>query len=96
MPAGVNAGRAWNTRYAVSGSGPVLVLIHGVGLDMTMWQRALPLLEPRFTVIRYDLVGHGKTPAIGERVALADFPAVQRWFAGMGARPAVQKGMAKP
>lgn len=73
MPVGVNAGRAWNTRYAVSGSGPVLVLIHGVGLDMTMWQRALPLLEPRFTVIRYDLVGHGKTPAIGERVALADF-----------------------
>lgn len=30
------------------------------------------------------------------RVALADFPAVQRWFAGMGARPAVQQGMAKP
>lgn len=73
MPVGVNAGRTWNTRYAVSGSGPVLVLIHGVGLDMTMWQRALPLLEPRFTVIRYDLVGHGKTPAIGEPVALADF-----------------------
>lgn len=30
------------------------------------------------------------------RVALADFPSVQRWFAGMGARPAVQQGMAKP
>lgn len=30
------------------------------------------------------------------RVALADFPSVQRWFAGMGARPAVQQGMARP
>ena len=30
------------------------------------------------------------------RVALADFPSVQRWFAGMGSRPAVQQGMAKP
>ena len=30
------------------------------------------------------------------QVALADFPSVQRWFVGMGARPAVQKGMAKP
>lgn len=30
------------------------------------------------------------------QVALADFPSVQRWFAGMGARPAVQQGMAKP
>lgn len=30
------------------------------------------------------------------QVALADFPAVQRWFAGVGSRPAVQQGMAKP
>ncbi|NDB00174.1 MAG: glutathione S-transferase family protein [Betaproteobacteria bacterium] len=30
------------------------------------------------------------------QVALADFPSVQRWFAVMGARPAVQQGMAKP
>ena len=30
------------------------------------------------------------------QVALADFPSVQRWFVGMGARPAVQQGMAKP
>lgn len=30
------------------------------------------------------------------QVALADFPSVQRWFAGMGGRPAVQQGMAKP
>ena len=30
------------------------------------------------------------------QVALADFPSVQRWFVGMGARPAVQKGMAQP
>lgn len=61
------------THCIVSGSGPALVLIHGVGLDLTMWAPALPLLEKRFTVVRYDLLGHGATPAIGTTVTLDDF-----------------------
>ena len=36
----------WNTRYTTSGRGPALVLIHGVGLDLTMWDAVLPTLEP--------------------------------------------------
>ncbi len=65
----------WNTRYTMSGRGPALVLIHGVGLDLTMWDAALPILEPRFTVIRYDLIGHGATPAAGSQVTFDDFVA---------------------
>ncbi len=63
----------FGTRYTVSGSGPALVLIHGVGLDHTMWTPALPTLEQHFSVIRYDLIGHGATPAVGATVTLNDF-----------------------
>lgn len=62
-----------STHVEVSGTGPALVLIHGVGLDLSMWARARPILEPHFTVICYDLIGHGKTPDIGPTVELSDF-----------------------
>ncbi len=61
------------TRYAVSGAGPGLVLIHGVGLDHSMWAPALPRLERDFTVVRYDLAGHGATPAVGTSIGLEEF-----------------------
>lgn len=40
-----------------------------------MWDPVVPLLESRFTVIRYDLLGHGATPAAGAPVTLDDFVA---------------------
>lgn len=61
------------TRYELSGSGPALVLIHGVGLDLSMWEAALPRLERHFTVLRYDLIGHGGSQPVGDPVQLADF-----------------------
>jgi 3-oxoadipate enol-lactonase len=36
---------------------PPLVLIHGLGLDLTLWDALLPQLHAR--VLRYDLRGHG-------------------------------------
>ncbi|GAB6898520.1 alpha/beta fold hydrolase [Kineosporia succinea] len=39
-------------------SRPVLVLLHGVGLDHTVWQGVVPLLEERFEVRTPDLPGH--------------------------------------
>lgn len=65
--------RVGSTHYVVSGSGPALVLIHGVGLNLAMWKPALSLLEPHFTVIRYDLIGHGATADAGPAVGLSDF-----------------------
>jgi (E)-2-((N-methylformamido)methylene)succinate hydrolase len=37
---------------------PSIVLIHGVGLDQTMWNQVLPGLADR-RVVTYDLLGHG-------------------------------------
>ena len=47
-----------------SGRGEPLVLLHGVGLDHTLWDDLAPLLAPDFEVLRYDLLGHGAAPAL--------------------------------
>lgn len=48
--------------YTVSGSGPALILVHGIGAARNTWRKALPVLTPHFTVITYDLRGHGASP----------------------------------
>ncbi|HEX7610130.1 MAG TPA: alpha/beta fold hydrolase, partial [Solirubrobacteraceae bacterium] len=45
--------------YRQAGSGPVLVLIHGITADSSTWRRVMPYLARRFTVIAPDLIGHG-------------------------------------
>jgi len=47
------------TRLRAEGHGRPLVLIHGVGMDLTMWQGLVARLTGRFRVIRYDMIGHG-------------------------------------
>ena len=48
--------------YSVAGNGPPLILIHGIGAARDAWRFMTPLLEARFTVITYDLRGHGESP----------------------------------
>lgn len=47
--------------YEVSGSGPVVVLLHGGYLDLHSWDREASALAGKYTVVRFDLPGHGKT-----------------------------------
>lgn len=48
--------------YSVEGSGPPLFLIHGIGAARNTWAKALPVLTQHFTVVSYDLRGHGTSP----------------------------------
>jgi pimeloyl-ACP methyl ester carboxylesterase len=48
--------------HTVEGSGPPLFLIHGIGAARDAWRFMLPLLAPHFTVVSYDLRGHGVSP----------------------------------
>lgn len=48
-----------DTATVIDGSGPPLILIHGMGLNLNMWEWQLPALTPHFQVVRYDLLGHG-------------------------------------
>lgn len=62
-----------SANFRRSGRGEPLVLLHGVGLDHTLWDDLAPLLEPHFDVLRYDLLGHGNAPGIDETVTMQDF-----------------------
>jgi pimeloyl-ACP methyl ester carboxylesterase len=47
--------------YRTAGSGPVVLLVHGITSDSSIWERVLPGLARRFTVIAPDLAGHGES-----------------------------------
>ena len=47
--------------YRSAGSGPVVVLVHGITSTSATWANVLPYLAERFTVIAPDLLGHGES-----------------------------------
>ena len=47
--------------YEVSGEGAPLIMLHGSGEDITIFEEALPLLEKHFTVYRIDSRCHGES-----------------------------------
>ena len=57
------------------GSRPRVVLLHGVGLDRTMWQPIIELLDRAFEVTAPDLLGHGANKPAPDGVTLADLAA---------------------
>jgi len=57
------------------GQGPDLVLLHGWGLNLRVWDGLAILLEKRFRIITVDLPGHGRS----EWNPKARTPAEQAW-----------------
>jgi len=49
-----------------------LVFVHGVGLDHKMWDTQVNTLKD-YSIITYDLLGHGRTPYNKEEITLNDF-----------------------
>jgi pimeloyl-ACP methyl ester carboxylesterase len=47
--------------YRTAGSGPVLLLIHGMAGSFATWHEVIPELAQRFTVVAPDLLGHGRS-----------------------------------
>jgi pimeloyl-ACP methyl ester carboxylesterase len=58
------------------GSGPPLVLLHGLGDSHRTWRRVAPRLAERFRVLLLDLPGHG----LSDR---PDAPYTLDWYAAM-------------
>ena len=49
-------------RFERRGEGPPLLLMHGLGSSLRIWDPVRPLLETRMDVIAVDLPGHGGSP----------------------------------
>ncbi|WP_124711564.1 alpha/beta fold hydrolase [Gordonia insulae] len=47
--------------YRIAGSGPALLLIHGIGDNSSTWDDIIPTLAQHYTVIAPDLLGHGRS-----------------------------------
>lgn len=63
------------TVYEIDGpeDAPVVVLIHGLGMNRGTWDRYVPALADRYRVVRYDLAGHGETPPSSDTPDLTMF-----------------------
>lgn len=49
--------------YHIYGSGPPLILVHGLGFDHSAWGPQIPALSRDYQVIVYDVRGHGRSEA---------------------------------
>jgi pimeloyl-[acyl-carrier protein] methyl ester esterase len=56
----------------IRGSGPALVLLHGWGLNVRVWDGLTSALCERFRIIAIDLPGHGRSDWLPERSSLAE------------------------
>lgn len=61
------------TAVEISGSGPPVVLLHGVGLNQSIWAAQVKALDADFQVVTYDLLGHGRSPAARINALLEDW-----------------------
>jgi pimeloyl-ACP methyl ester carboxylesterase len=69
------------------GSGPPLVLLHGVCHHWQVWRPVIGLLSASFDVIACDLPGFGRSeplPATVEPTIPAYVDALERWFGELG------------
>lgn len=83
---------AASTGPAPDAAGPVLVLLHGVFMDSSLWDRVLPLL-PAHRTIRLDMPSHGASPDMPAGASVADHvTAVASSLDALGVRGAVVLG----
>ncbi|WP_438397297.1 alpha/beta fold hydrolase [Caballeronia sp. DA-9] len=61
--------------YASRTGEPVetVVLIHGVGMNHSVWVRQIDALTARFQVLAYDMLGHGESVLPSANPTLADY-----------------------
>lgn len=82
--------------YEVHGKGPAMLLTHGYSSSSHMWAGQVAALAPHFTLIIWDMRGHGRSDypddqsAYSEAATVADMAAL---LDAVGARDAVIGGL---
>jgi pimeloyl-ACP methyl ester carboxylesterase len=76
------------------GSGPPIVLLHGLGGALRHWQPMIDRLAPHFEVFALDLIGHGASPKPQAKYTL-DFmtDSAIEWWRARGKGPAHLAGL---
>jgi 3-oxoadipate enol-lactonase len=59
----LDSGRMQPLNFVKQGQGPIVVLSHALGCDLSMWDGVTAALQDRYTVLRYDHRGHGRSTA---------------------------------
>jgi pimeloyl-ACP methyl ester carboxylesterase len=86
MPVRTVEAAGFKIRYHISGRGPHLVLLHGLGANLYCWRWILPRLNTHYTVVVPDLPGFGQSsmPA-GAHYGLDDqVPRLQAFLRTLG------------
>lgn len=52
--------------HVVSGTGPAVVFLHGIGSSGATWQAVADVLADQHCTVRFDLLGHGDSPVLEE------------------------------
>lgn len=82
--------------YEVAGSGPALILTHGYSATGEMWDGQIALLAKHFTVVTWDMRGHGRSDyptsqaLYSEEATVADMAAL---LDAVGATDAIVGGL---
>jgi pimeloyl-ACP methyl ester carboxylesterase len=74
LPDSITSGKTSNgTAWSRVGSGETLVLIHGVGMNKSVWAPEVNLLSDSFDVLVYDMWGHGDSDLPAGELSLTDY-----------------------
>jgi len=74
LPDSITSGKTSNgTAWSRVGSGKTLVLLHGVGMNKSVWAPEVNLLSTYFDVIVYDMWGHGESDLPTGELNLTDY-----------------------
>ena len=60
-------------QYIKTPDKPTVVLAHPLGMNLHVWDYLVPDLSTHFSVLRFDLPGHGQSSPYGKEIStLAD------------------------
>jgi pimeloyl-ACP methyl ester carboxylesterase len=54
----------WRYAYTDEGSGPPIVMLHGLQMDRSMWDAHVEALRERYRVVTIDAPGHGESAPV--------------------------------
>jgi pimeloyl-ACP methyl ester carboxylesterase len=79
--------------FRLAGSGPLIVLVHGITGNSAQWEPVMEILQDRYTVFAPDLLGHGESAKPRGDYSLGAYASgIRDLLIGLAAEPATVVG----